>query len=256
MTGWIKMGTGLRDHPKVVRMAFMLKADCLKVVGALHAVWSVFDEHSPDGLLEFYTLRVMDDKIGWKGFSRAMAEVGWLIETESGLEAPDYEEHNGPSAKRRALDTKRKSESRETDKSANGSWNASGQMSAFDAETVSASDADRTRTRVRVDKSNTPVVPKGGRVHAFPPGFEKLWDVYPRKVAKDAAAKAFAKRKPDAALVEVMVAAVKRQTRSEQWLRDGGQFIPHLSTWLNQGRWMDDVDGSSRPGDDIFAGAR
>ena len=161
MTGWIKMGTGLRDHPKVVRMAFMLKADCLKVVGALHAVWSVFDEHSPDGLLEFYTLRVMDDKIGWKGFSRAMAEVGWLIETESGLEAPDYEEHNGPSAKRRALDTKRKSESRDTDKSANGSWNASGQMSAFDAETLSASDADKTRTRVRVDKrrSNTPLTP-------------------------------------------------------------------------------------------------
>lgn len=28
MTGWIKMGTGLRDHPKVVRMAGMLKSDC------------------------------------------------------------------------------------------------------------------------------------------------------------------------------------------------------------------------------------
>lgn len=165
MTGWIKMGTGLRDHPKVVRMAGMLKADCLKVVGALHAVWSVFDEHSPDGLLEFYTLRVMDEKVGWRGFSQAMQAVGWLIESEHGLEAPDYEEHNGPSAKRRALDTRRKSTTREADKSANGSWNESGNLSADDADSVSGSDADKSGTRVELDKSksNNPLTPLPGK---------------------------------------------------------------------------------------------
>lgn len=160
---WIKMRTGLRRHPKVVRMAAVLKADRLRVIGAIHAVWSVFDEHSPDGLLEGYTLALMDDEIGWRGFSAAMQSIGWLTESESGLQAPDYEEHNGPTAKRRASETKRVAKNREGDKTANGSWTPSGQMSAFSppenvADSVLggvqmyASDADKPRTRVELDK--------------------------------------------------------------------------------------------------------
>lgn len=90
-------------------------------------------------------------------------------------------------------------------------------------------------------------------VHEFPPGFERVWSVYPRKVGKDAAAKAFAKRKPDAALVDTMVKAIEAQRSSREWQKDGGQFIPHLATWLNGGRWMDDTAQASA--NDIFAGA-
>lgn len=97
-------------------------------------------------------------------------------------------------------------------------------------------------------------VTRASSVHGFPPGFETVWSEYPRKVGKDAAAKAFAKRKPDGALVETMVKAIRRQRDSEQWRKDGGQFIPHLSTWLNDGRWMDEI-GSATPANDIFAGA-
>lgn len=105
-------------------------------------------------------------------------------------------------------------------------------------------------------KEEPPTVPrKRGTVHEFPPGFESLWAEYPRKVGKDAAARAFAKRKPDAALLAQMVAAVRTQRQSRDWTRDGGQFIPHLSTWLNEGRWKDE-GGSSPVVDDIFAGAR
>lgn len=93
-----------------------------------------------------------------------------------------------------------------------------------------------------------------GSVHEFPPGFEKVWSAYPRKVGKDAAAKAFAKRKPDAALVETMVKAIQAQCSSPDWTKDGGQFIPHLATWLNQGRWMDET-ASASGANDIFAGA-
>ena len=103
--------------------------------------------------------------------------------------------------------------------------------------------------------TNTPPTPSRGKVHEFPPGFDRLWSVYPRKVGKDAAAKAFAKRKPDSALVETMVKAVEAQRTSRDWTKDGGQFIPHLSTWLNEGRWMDEI-GSFSQANDIFAGAR
>lgn len=86
-----------------------------------------------------------------------------------------------------------------------------------------------------------PPTPKGGEVHEFPPGFDRFWTAYPKKVGKDAAAKAFAKRKPDEALLVVMLDAVGRQCASPAWKKDGGQFIPNPATWLNQGRWQDEA---------------
>lgn len=39
--------------------------------------------------------------------------------------------------------------------------------------------------------------------------------------------------------LETLVTAVERQKCSDQWTRDNGQYIPHPTTWLNQGRWDD-----------------
>lgn len=51
---------------------------------------------------------------------------------------------------------------------------------------------------------------------------------------------------------EKILAAVQAAKRSDQWTKDGGQFIPHPATWINQGRW-DDVHAapgaqSTQPG--------
>lgn len=157
---WIKMRTDLRDHPKVVRMASALKADRLRIIGGLWAVWGTFDTHSVDGALEGYTLSSLDEGIGWKGFSAAMAAVRWLNEIEAGLEIPEFDEHNGASAKRRATDAKRKKDGREEDKTYGGSWTQEGQMSA--------SDADKTQTRVREEKEKKkPTVSKGAKAPTF-----------------------------------------------------------------------------------------
>ncbi len=80
------------------------------------------------------------------------------------------------------------------------------------------------------------------RTHAFGliPGFQKFWSSYPNKKGKDAAWKVWKKRKPDAALTDRIVEAIERQKSWPAWTKDGGQFIPHPSTWLNQGRWDDE----------------
>lgn len=92
-------------------------------------------------------------------------------------------------------------------------------------------------------------------VQAFPPGFEAFWVAYPRKVAKDHAAKAYARLKPDEPLQRRILAALAAQVASEQWTRDGGRFVPHAATWLNGRRWEDEGESPSGGGD-IFAGAR
>lgn len=68
--------------------------------------------------------------------------------------------------------------------------------------------------------------------------FDVFWESYPKKVGKEAARKAFAKVKVP---VETLVAAVEAQKRGGQWQRDNGQYIPYPATWLNQGRWEDEV---------------
>lgn len=87
----------------------------------------------------------------------------------------------------------------------------------------------------------------GGRPARKPPaapgaeeGFARFWAAYPRKIGHGAARKAWDKLATSDALVETILAAVERQSRCQQWLKDGGQFIPRASTWLNESRWKDD----------------
>ena len=94
--------------------------------------------------------------------------------------------------------------------------------------------------QIQKQKQETPLNPrKRGGVSEFPPGFEAFWTAYPRKTAKAAASKAFARLRADDALLTVIVEAVNRQAKSEQWRKDDGQFVPHAATWLNGRRWED-----------------
>jgi len=110
---WIKMRASLQTHPKVVTLMSHIKCDKHTVIGALHAAWSVFDEHTEDGTLEGYTPFALDQVIGREGFSEALIAVGWLAyDGDQTLSVPEFDEHNGASAKRRVEATKRKQMSR------------------------------------------------------------------------------------------------------------------------------------------------
>lgn len=150
---WIKMGTGLATHPKVIRMASALNADerpdRLRVIGGLHAVWCLFDAHSEDGKLVGYDPAVVDELIGWQGFSAAMIKVEWMAVDGESLVLPEFDTHNGASAKRRAMEADRKRAVRK----------------------ASASDADKKRTRGeenREDIKTIPVVPSKPKKAAKP----------------------------------------------------------------------------------------
>ena len=97
---------------------------------------------------------------------------------------------------------------------------------------------------------------RGASVHGFPPGFEAFWAAYPRKVAKEAAAKAFARLRPDERLLGLMLAELRRQAASAAWQKDRGEFVPHAATWLNGKRWEDaDAPSGFAAAADPFAGA-
>lgn len=74
--------------------------------------------------------------------------------------------------------------------------------------------------------------------------FDVFWQAYPRKTGKAAARKAFDKAKPP---LDVVLKAIEAQKHSAQWQRDNGQYIPYPATWLNQGRWEDEVQETELP---------
>lgn len=75
--------------------------------------------------------------------------------------------------------------------------------------------------------------------------FDDFWSAYPKKVGKEAARKAWAKVKHPIETCGKILLALSWQVRTEQWMKNGGQFIPNPATYLNQGRWMDERPDSS-----------
>jgi uncharacterized protein YdaU (DUF1376 family) len=71
--------------------------------------------------------------------------------------------------------------------------------------------------------------------------FDLFWKAYPKKMAKDAAKKAFTKRNVGKQLLHEILMSLEQHKKTDQWKKDGGQFIPAPATWLNQGRWQDEV---------------
>lgn len=100
---------------------------------------------------------------------------------------------------------------------------------------------DQDKDNKTIDKDNKTIdedKDKKKRADAKNADFDAFWAVYPRKVGKGDARKAFAKVK---APVSVLIDAVNTQKQSQQWLKNDGQYIPNPATWLNQGRWEDEL---------------
>lgn len=99
--------------------------------------------------------------------------------------------------------------------------------------------------------SSPPTFPRRGsgrKKSADMDGFALFWQEYPRKAAKAAALKAWQKLNPSPDLVERILAHVRDHKRSPDWIKDGGQFVPHPATFLNGRRWEDDIPPDTGPG--------
>ena len=155
----------------------------------------------------------------------------------------------------------------------------SGQTPDKCRDNVRPSRARGTETDTETDTEYTPLTPQGGNcgvdetpasedaptttppaaenrrtktARPYSAGFENFWAAYPNKVGKDAAWRAWQKRKADLPEGETLLAILARQRASQQWQKEGGQYVPHPATWLNQGRWQDVLE---TPQTDRWAGA-
>ena len=69
--------------------------------------------------------------------------------------------------------------------------------------------------------------------------FDEFWSLYPRKIAKATARKAWAKLSAE----QQLMAAKAIDTHCQYWSAKETEleFIPHPATWLHQERWEDEL---------------
>lgn len=77
--------------------------------------------------------------------------------------------------------------------------------------------------------------------------FNEFYTEYPRHDSKQVAILKFAKIMRECKdsderrkLLDKMLHSIRISKASEQWMKEGGRFIPMPSTWLNQKRWEDE----------------
>src|SRR6185312_6675573 len=86
------------------------------------------------------------------------------------------------------------------------------------------------------------VVPSAENV--FIPSFADFWSLYPRRVARKDAERAWQRLSAD----ERIDATIAISKWRAVWIARGEmQYVPHCSTWLNVQRWEDELPNDAMP---------
>ena len=68
--------------------------------------------------------------------------------------------------------------------------------------------------------------------------FEIFWNEFPKKTDKQRAWVVFQSVDVE---MDVLLQGLRRQKMSEQWLEQGGRFVPRAADWLRDRRWEDQL---------------
>ena len=74
--------------------------------------------------------------------------------------------------------------------------------------------------------------------------FEIFWKEYPKKEAKKKVKQIWDKMSPSEELFGKIMGALRVQKNTTKWLKKKGEYVPMPTTWLNQERWNDEINGS------------
>jgi hypothetical protein len=106
-------------------------------------------------------------------------------------------------------------------------------------ESLSPGFASREKKKEAVRRKESEAGPQPRSTAELAEGFERFWSAYPRKVAKEAARKAWAKAIKGGVELETLIAGAQRYA-AERAGQDP-KFTKHPATWLNAGCWQDEM---------------
>lgn len=167
--------------------------------------------------------------------ARLLVERGLWEEHGEDFHVHDYLEHN---RSRETVLRERESARQRARKARGGGAESDAERAPHVRGACAASVPDRTVPDRTVPELPPPLSPsRGTRERSTdPPGFQRFWASYPKRVGKGAAATAWMKGQCEGRVEAVLTGLERQQTYLR---REGGRFVPLPATWLHQRRWED-----------------
>jgi len=245
---WIESHQTLGNHPKTKKMARLCGISLPAAVGHLQFLWWWAMDYAQDGDLSRFDIFDISDAAMWEGdatvFISSIKESGFL---DDNMHIHDWNDYAGKLIERREKNAFRMKSAR--------SRNVQDMCSARAQnvqDTCGATQPNPTQPNPTVP-NHTPLPPYGGEAPAAREGgdkkdqFEVFWDAYPKKQSKVIARKEWGKLNPSPGLLKTILTSISFSKKSDQWMRDGGRYIPDPANWIIKRRWEDDPPEFKNP---------
>jgi hypothetical protein len=237
---YVKIDDKIFQHPKI--LAVGSGAKLVYLAGICYSGMSL-----TDGFIPAHQANVLAVTAGLSSsakYAKELVAAGLWVEIEGGYQVHDYLDYNESAAKvhtKKEAARDRMAEMRAGKKRGSSSdVRANNERSSQNVRSTTTSTT--TETSFPDGKENTPKPPKrksGELSEVQQSRFDRWYKVFPRKVSKADAIKAWANIDPPPTndLTDQMVAKVEEWAASESW--SDVNFVPYPATWLNAERWTD-----------------
>jgi hypothetical protein len=219
---WIKVEHVTPDKPEIIAVAQALGIDQDAVFGKCLRIWIWADQQTIDGNDLSVTAAFLDRLTNCPGFSDALKKVGWLASRSGRFLLPNFDRHNGQTAKNRALTNDRVKRLRND-------------------ITVTQSLPDQNKSK----KEDPPLPPNGLREQ-----FEAFRQAYPGRKRGLAPEFANFEKKFGArigAILPLLLPAARAY--AVRCAAEGIElrFRKHMQTWVNQECWTEETPAPPPP---------
>lgn len=166
--------------------------------------------------------------------TKSLADKGWLSKKKRGFTGGNEYALFVPEFAENALSNLDSETTLEQEATLDGKSKMDGDTSSnVVPETTSNLDSETTYKEQQIEQQN--------EQQSETMLFDQFWSAYPRKAGKQNAIKAWGKISPDQPLLKTILENIQARLDSGEWDKGKPQFIPHPATYLNGGRWEDEI---------------
>lgn len=225
MPAWFAVDAHLEDHPKFHAFRLACNISPLEALGVIYRLWRLARLMRPDGVLSGYDPQTLESALGCSGTVRELIRTGLIDEHDGTMRVHDWSEYNGRFLK----DAQRMRRIRVKDNKI---------ATPNRSRTVREQSALSGAVAVAVHKEkNQRLSSPNGDAHAL--AFFQVWQRYPHYGRRSSKAKSAARwqalrPRPE---VEIVLAGLDACSKSDDWTREGGRFVPAMEVWIGRRGW-------------------
>ena len=241
---WIKIEHVTPDKPEVHRIAESLNIDPDAVVGKLLRLWIWADQQVDSCNAASVTLSLLDRITFVSGFAKAMQSVGWLVITDGVVAFPNFERHNGNTAKSRAKGSERVKRFRNGGSVTEALPEKRREEKNKDSRESQPEQPSQSDSQPKPQNQQTPFNPVGAMVSHAGRGretFAEFWALYPNKQRQLPAEGAWNSLVMATGMDDALFATIMNAIRAwlPEWSAIGVRKVPLAVNWINEKRWTE-----------------